>query len=242
MNDGADPGSPQMARRMASLTASDTLALLCRIDIALPPLSLSSLVRRGRGSIYRIGRTGPVAFSIQRHGMFAAHGQAARANGWLSLNSTDGAIAAIDLEVDPASVSVRWTEMVAGERPVHRLPRLHFRSLASLGATRRTSPGAARDASLASSLASSLGTGAGTASMRGILRGLLDIDTVPRLQTMDVTVLDRARDSITGTEIVSYRLDGEIDLASFATTPERSLLGDTITVTARMDVELSPGD
>ena len=204
------------------LKAPDTQSLVCRVDIELPPLSLSGLVRRGRGTVYRIGRMGPVGFSIERPGLFTGHGQAERVEGWLSLNSADATIAAMELEVDPASVALRWTDTVAGERPIHGLPRLHFRSSASLG--------------------SSAGTGLAARSTGGVLRGLLDIDGTPRLQTMDVTLPDRARDSITGTEIVSYRLDGEIDLVSFALPPQGSLLGDAIVLTLRVDVEISPGD
>ena len=202
----------------STLGARGFAPLVCRIDIALPPLSLSSLVRRGRGSVYRIGRTGKVAFSIVRTGMFAGDGQAERVDGWLSLTGADGGIAALDLEVDPASVSLRWTDMVAGKRPVRWLPRLHFRSIGNVGAS------------------------VGAGFNRGILRGLLDIDGTPRLQAMGVTELDRVRDAITGTEIASYRLDGEIDLASFAIPPDGVLLGDAILLSMRIDVEISPDD
>jgi hypothetical protein len=200
--------------------------LLCRVDITLPNLSLSSLVRRGRGAAYRIARTGPVAFSVERPGMFAGHGQAERVDGWLSLSGADTTIAALDLEIDPASVGFGWTDIVAGHRPVRALPHLHFRSLASL-APGKGSNGQSRLT---------------TEPNPGILRGLLDIDGTPRLQTLAVSVPDRVRDSITGTEIVSYRLGGEIDLASFALPPEGALFGDSIMLTVRMDVEISPGD
>ncbi len=206
----------------STLGARGFAPLVCRIDIALPPLSLSSLVRRGRGSVYRIGRTGKVAFSIVRTGMFAGDGQAERVDGWLSLTGADGGIAALDLEVDPASVSLRWTDMVTGKRPVRWLPRLHFRSIGNVGA--------------------SVGASVGAGFNRGIVRGLLDIDGTPRLQAMGVTELDRVRDSITGTEIASYRLDGEIDLASFAIPPDGVLLGDAILLSMRIDVEISPDD
>ncbi|GEM_PF-5327674 len=206
MNDMIEVVPTRSARTAPNLT--------CQVDITLPTLSLSSLVRRGRGFAYRIGRVGPVGFSIERPGMFAAQGQAERVDGWLSLDTADGSIATLDLEIDPGTSSLCWTDMVAGVRPVRGLPRLHFRSTASLP----------------------------TRSNRRNLRGLLDIDGTPRLQTMEMTLLDRPRDSITGTEIASYRLDGQIDLASFTLPREVSLLGNPIMLSMRVDVEISPGD